>query len=330
MDFSLTDEQQLLVETARSLLGHECGPDVVRDVAEGRGDGRRLFDRHLRDWVGLSAGPAVDFALFAVELGAACAPGPFLATAGLFAPCLLAAGHELGEVAAAGEITGTVAVAGADGAWLAADGPTRRQVIDLDLVDHVAFVAAGPTLAIVPSDLVTRRHRVQTLDLLRTFDDVDVPVGVEFARVPSVALDRMALAFAAELVGVARWSIDTAVAYAKERVQFDRPIGSFQAVQHKLVDAALTSERASAALFYAAMCLDAGDPDTARAVHVAKAEAGIAARRCARDSLQVLGGIGFTWEHDLHFRLRRAFSSDAVAGTSSWHHDRLAEALLDT
>jgi alkylation response protein AidB-like acyl-CoA dehydrogenase len=122
--------------------------------------------------------------------------------------------------------------------------------------------------------------------------------------------------------------LDSTVAYARERVQFDRPIGSFQGVQFQLVDAGLDLQRASAAVSYAAMCVDADDEDRHRAVHVAKAAAGTAARHAAKVGLQVHGGIGYTWEHDLHLYLRRAYASDDLLGDVAWHHDRLADLVL--
>ena len=333
MDFTLTEEQELLVDTARSLLGNEFGPEQLRAAIDGGSDeGTPLFSRHLRDWVALAEGPAVDWVLFAVELGAACAPGPFLATAGLFTPVLLAAGHPLAGAALAGEITGTVAIAGADGTWLPNDDAVRTQVIDLGLVDHVAIVGARPDgssgLVVVPADAPAHR-RIETLDLLRRIDEIDVPPGTVFGAVEALPLERLTLTFAAELVGTARWALDTAVAYARERIQFDRPIGSFQAIQHKLVDAALSCERAAAQLSAAAMYSDAGHPGATAAVHVAKVEAGIAAKRCTRDAVQVLGGVGFTWEHDLHLRVRRATATSAIGGTDPWHLDRIAELIFD-
>ena len=259
------------------------------------------------------------------------APGPFLATAGFFAPLLVAAGHDQAEAAVSGEVTGTVAVAGADGVWGPPAGAERTQVIDAPLVDLVAVVTPGPGLALVPVAELDLRT-VETMDLARTYAAVDVG-SVSGAPLDAGALgdavERMAVAVAAEQVGVARWLVDTSVAYARERVQFGKPIGSFQAVQHKLVDMALAHERAAAAVSYAAMAVDAGDGDRHRAVHVAKAEAGLAARRAARDGLQVHGGIGFTWEHDLHLHLRRAYADDALCGTHEWHLDRLAELLFD-
>jgi alkylation response protein AidB-like acyl-CoA dehydrogenase len=111
-------------------------------------------------------------------------------------------------------------------------------------------------------------------------------------------------------------------------VQFGKPIGSFQAIQHKLADMALAVERASSAVYYAAMCIDADDPDRWRAAHVAKAAAGAAATRAAKDGIQIHGGIGYTWDHDLHLYIRRAYTSEHLLGTAGWHHDRLADLLL--
>ena len=116
------------------------------------------------------------------------------------------------------------------------------------------------------------------------------------------------------MVGTARRLFDMALAYAKERVQFDVPIGSFQAIQHKLADVlARRSSGRRSAVYYAAMAIDADDPDRHRAVHVAKAAAGAAATRAAKDGIQIHGGIGYTWEHDLHLFIRRAYGVRAPA-----------------
>ena len=136
------------------------------------------------------------------------------------------------------------------------------------------------------------------------------------------------IALSAEMVGTARRLFDMALAYAKERVQFDVPIGSFQAIQHKLADMALDLERATSAVAYAAMTIDAKDADRHRAAHVAKAAAGAAVTRAAKDGIQIHGGIGYTWEHDLHLFIRHAYGSEAWLGTTDWHHDRLAELLF--
>ncbi len=338
MDFRLSEEQELLVATARALFTNECPPNLVRAVGDDPELARALYKRHLHDWVGLAApapdGSQVDLSLFLVEAGAVVAPGPFLATAGLFVPLLVAAGHPDAEAAAAGEVTGTVAIAGPDGVWVANDSSIRTQVIDLHLVDRIAIVGAGPRLVVADATEVAGRD-IETLDMARSYSTIELTDEVMARAEPldpvalADALERAVVAVAAELVGVTRWLVDASVAYARERVQFGKPIGSFQAIQHKLVNMALAYEEAAAAVAQASMCLDAGDADRHRAVHVAKATAGLAARRAGRDGLQVHGGIGYTWEHDLHLRLRRAYADDALCGIHEWHLDRLADLLID-
>ena len=131
------------------------------------------------------------------------------------------------------------------------------------------------------------------------------------------------------MVGTARRIFTMALEYAKERHQFGVPIGSFQAIQHKLAEMSLALERATAAVHYAAMSVDADDANRAQACHVAKAAAGEAARRILKDGIQIHGGIGYTWEHDLHLFLRRATADEYLLGTTGWHLDRLADLLID-
>ena len=211
------------------------------------------------------------------------------------------------------------------------DEPMHTFVVDADRVDHIAFVVPGPAVTVVAAADV-RVQPVESLDLVRRYGNVDVPTQVEPVPIDpqalSQVLERATVALAAEMIGVSAWLLDHSVAYAKERVQFDRPIGSFQGLQWKLVGMAQDHERAAAAVAYAAMAIDADDDDRHRATHVAKAAAGRAARAGAQDGMQVHGGIGYTWEHDLHLYLRRAFASDALLGTADWHHDRLADLLL--
>ncbi len=132
------------------------------------------------------------------------------------------------------------------------------------------------------------------------------------------------------MTGTARRIFDMALAYAKEREQFDRPIGSFQAIQHKLADMSLALQRATAAVQYGAMTCDAAAGDRTLACHSAKAAAGEAARRILKDGAQIHGGIGYTWEHDLHLYLRRATADEDTLGTTSWHLDRIADLLFAT
>jgi alkylation response protein AidB-like acyl-CoA dehydrogenase len=322
VDFTLTDEQELLRDSARTLFTKECPTSLVRAHADDPSVADVLA-HHLDDWLDLADGPLVDLCLVLEEGGAVLAPGPFFVTTAVFAPLVATLGARPGG-------TGTVALAGSDGQWVVSDDRVRTFVLEADRVDHVAVVLPGPRV-LLTGPLPARP--LATLDSSRRVFEVDVPadhsgaVAVEATAVEA-AVERAAVALAAELVGTARWLLDATLGHARDRVQFGQPIGSFQAVQHRLADMALDLERARAAVYYAAMAVDAADPDRHRAAHVAKAAAGQAARRCARDGIQLHGGIGYTWEHDLHLYLRRAYTSEALLGTTAWHHDRLADLLL--
>ncbi len=315
------------------MLTRECPTALLREHITDPAAADALW-LHLREFVGLGAGPLTDFHLFLEETGYVSAPGPFFATTALFAPLLAALEHDLLAGVLEGELTGTVAVAGADGNWVPNDEPTKTFVAEADRVDRVAVVTGGaaPTVTIVTAPPV---RFVETLDFSRRMFEVDASRldGDALAIDPDALddfLDRATVAIAAEMVGTARRLFEMTLAYAKERIQFDVPIGSFQAVQHKLADMSLDVERATSAVQFAAMTVDAGDPQRHRAVHVAKAAAGAAVTRAAKDGIQIHGGIGYTWEHDLQLFLRRAFASETWMGTREWHHDRIAEELLAT
>jgi alkylation response protein AidB-like acyl-CoA dehydrogenase len=316
IDFTLTDEQELLRSTARTLLSKECPTSLVRATIDDPAVAGPLWDQ-LRDFVALGDGPLVDHCLFLEETGAVCAPGPFFVTSALAVPLLRAAGVDW---------DGTSALA------VAADHPALPYVLDADTADGVVTVI-GSTVELVAR--VDAAERVEWLDLTRRAFTIDLAARGPASSPNGVDVEtgwrRATIAAAAEMVGVARWLLHASVEHAKERVQFGRPIGSFQAVQHKLADMALEVERATSAVYYAAMAFD-DDPrgdEAVRAAHVAKAAAGAAATRCAKDGIQVHGGIGYTWEHDLHLFLRRAYAMEHVLGTTAWHHDRLATAMFD-
>lgn len=295
MDFSLTPDQVLLRDTAQKLLERECPPSLVRAHIDDPGVYAPLW-RHLSEYLGLAHGDATDACLFLEQTGYAAAPGPFLATL-LFQSLT-------GE-----DATGTVV--------------TSPYTLEVDRVDRVAYFS--PDGVVVVDARATGATFVPTVDYSRRMFKVDV-VSVA----PSLQWAARAYTFlAAEMVGTARRIFDMALQYAKERYQFDVPIGSFQAIQHKLADMSLALERATAAVHYAAMTIDAQDDDCERAAHVAKAAAGEAARRILKDGIQIHGGIGYTWEHDLHLYLRRATADEYVLGTTGWHHDRLADLLID-
>ncbi len=329
MDFALTDEQELLRESTRALLERECPPPLVRAHMDDLEAAAPLW-AHLRSFSELGTGSMVDLCLFMEELGFVCAPIPFLASAVLAAPVLEAVGSELLPSVLHGSETATLAVAGDDGVWRLNADPRKTFVLSAATVDVVLAVdAAGSVVRLDRPEM----RRLETIDPSRPVYDVHTDGASSVVGVVSPdALDRVLLratvALAAEMVGTARRLFTMALAYAKDRVQFGVPIGSFQAIQHKLADMSLDVERAWSAVYYAAMTVDADDPERRRAVHAAKAAAGEAAKRAAKDGIQIHGGIGYTWEHDLHLFMRRAFGSEALLGTTGWHHDRLADLLM--
>jgi alkylation response protein AidB-like acyl-CoA dehydrogenase len=140
-------------------------------------------------------------------------------------------------------------------------------------------------------------------------------------------LDRAAVALSAEMLGGAERVLELSVEYAKERVQFDRPIGSFQAVKHRAADMLLEVESLRSAVYYAAWAVERDHPDASLAASMAKAYASDAYRRVASSGIQIHGGIGFTWEHDLHLYFKRARASEAAFGDATWHRERMAGLL---
>jgi alkylation response protein AidB-like acyl-CoA dehydrogenase len=145
----------------------------------------------------------------------------------------------------------------------------------------------------------------------------------------SPALDLATSALAAELVGGMQRTLDLTVEYAKTRKQFGKPIGSFQAVQHQCADMYLETESARSAAYYAAWALQENSPDAAAAVSIAKLYASDAARTVGNRGIQVHGGMGFTWENDLHLYYRRAKASETMLGDASFHRERLARLVID-
>ncbi|MEP6623338.1 MAG: acyl-CoA dehydrogenase [Acidimicrobiia bacterium] len=329
MNFSLTDDQLLLRDSARHILADQCPPALLRAHNEDPAAARPLWER-ISDFVPLGIGPTVDLCVFMEELGRVAAPVPFFATACLYAPLLDAIGEHDLDAVLDGHATGTVALAGADGAWHPNAESTKTFVPDAAGVDLVAAVAADGAVTLLASPPC---RRIETVDTTRCLYDVETAVpGTAAGSIGRAALDellgRATVALAAEMVGTAQRLFAMTLQYAKERHQFDVPIGSFQAVQHKLADMSLDVERAWSATYFAAMAIDADADDRHRAIHTAKAAAGQAARRNAKDGIQIHGGVGFTMEHDLHLFLRRAFGSEALLGTTGWHHDRLADLLI--
>jgi alkylation response protein AidB-like acyl-CoA dehydrogenase len=365
MDFEFTDEQLDLRENARTVLESTCPPSLVRQVFEGEADGAALWSELIAlDWPGLGIAEAhgglglgfLEVGIVVEELGRVVAPSPFLATATQLAPLVREAGSTflLADLAA-GRTTGTLALAehaqwrldavaasarpSGDG-WVL-DG-VKSHVLDAATADEIGVIArgeAGLGVFVVPRSSVGIRS-LATMDptlplatvTLReaavTGERVLVAPGDPNAeRVITRALEEATVAMALSTVAACRATFEVTLQYAKDREQFGKPIGSFQALKHRLADCYLAVERASALSYFAALTIAEDDPRRAVATSMAKAAAGECQRLVVRDGLQLHGGIGFTWENDLHFLLKRAKAGDLLFGTGASHRARLADLL---
>jgi alkylation response protein AidB-like acyl-CoA dehydrogenase len=196
----------------------------------------------------------------------------------------------------------------------------------------------GVRAVVVPvADVQTTR--VHALDGSRRLAHVDLS-GVRVVRsrvlgdpdasaVPAVrrALEESTVALALEMVGTAQTIFDTALEYAKQREQFGVPIGSFQAIKHKFADMMISLERARSLGYFAALTIAEDDSRRTSATSIAKAAAGDCERMFGKEGIQILGGIGYTWEHDMQLFVRRVKSGELLFGTSTWHRARIADLL---
>ncbi len=191
----------------------------------------------------------------------------------------------------------------------------------------VLLEVGAPGLAITPLTSIDPTRRIATV----TLDRVPVTAGQVLAGTDDAALarllDRGRIALAADMCGGAERTLELTVEYAKTRQQFGRAIGTFQAIQHRCADMAVELEKAKAATYYAAWADDRRTDDAAFAAATAKAIAGDAYRSVTAQAIQVHGGIGFTWEHDLHFYFKRACSEDATFGDATWSRELAARHL---
>jgi alkylation response protein AidB-like acyl-CoA dehydrogenase len=202
-----------------------------------------------------------------------------------------------------------------------------REARDLVLL-LVPSGAAGMRTTLTPGvDLTRRLYRV-SFDRVRVPQDHLVARGTDAEAALDHAIDVTALGLSAEMVGGMQQLLDHTVAYTKTRAQFGRPIGSFQAVQHRCVDMFALVEGSRAATYYAAWALGQQNPDAQLAVSVAKAYASDAFREVGNMAIQLQGGMGFTWENDTHLYYRRAKGSELACGDATFHRDRIAGKVL--
>jgi alkylation response protein AidB-like acyl-CoA dehydrogenase len=303
----------------------------------------------------------LEAAILAEEAGRVIMPGPLLATVTQFIPavreCGTAAQHArwLDEVAA-GRLAGTLAIAEATGSYdpgdvrstMSIDGDTvtlhgtKRYVVEGDAVDELVVVvrdaASDSIRAVVVPAGSCRSTAVHALDGTRRLADVELDgVRVERERVLGDgtsaltplrrAVEESTVALALEMVGTAQTVFDVTLDYAKHREQFGVPIGSFQAIKHKFADMLIALERARSTGYFAALTIAEDDPRRTSAVSVAKAAAGDCQRLLAKEGIQIHGGVGYTWEHDMHLYVKRLKSGEPLFGTSAWHRARIADAL---
>jgi alkylation response protein AidB-like acyl-CoA dehydrogenase len=355
MNFDFTDDQRAIKRTAGDFLAARYKPETIRELAESE---RGYTDEQWREiselgWPGvvvpeehggLGLG-AVELVVIQEEMGHALAPSPLLST--VSAALLLAAAGTPEQkerwlpALAGGEAIGTVAVWDEHAGWApdhseaeaAADALTATKIAVPDAAAADLLVVAGANgrhyavelnaegVAVTQQsslDSTRRLFRVE-LDGAHAEPLADEPEAIARAYATIVT------AVAAENVGVAQRAMEMAVTYAGDRKQFDRPIGSFQAVSHRCAQMLLEVEGARSLSYWAAWALD-HDPSTAlRAASMAKAYASDAGFRVTASALQVHGGIGFTWEHDLHFYLKRAKANAYAYGDARWHRDRVAD-----
>jgi alkylation response protein AidB-like acyl-CoA dehydrogenase len=313
---------------------------------------------------GLGLG-AVELAVVIEELGRAVAPGPFVPTITQFAPVVAEAGspeqqHRFLSAVAAGSLTGTLALVEVGGsvnparitATAERDGTSfviqgaKPMVVEAAAADEIATIARvrgtegddGVGAFVVPrNDLGV--EPVEPLDASRplarvTLDGVRVDAdrvlgepGPATAVAIRRAVEVAVTALAVEIVGAAQAVFDITLGYAKQREQFGVPIGSFQAIKHKFADMLVTLERARATGYFAALTIAEDDDRRALAASMAKAAAGDCAALLAKEGIQIHGGIGYTWEHDMHLYVRRVKSNAQLLGNAAQHRARVAELI---
>jgi alkylation response protein AidB-like acyl-CoA dehydrogenase len=333
MNFDFTDDQQAIKRTANEFLAARFKPEKVRELAESeRYDDDAWKEMCELGWAGIfieeeHGGQGlgiVELVILMEELGYALAPVPFLSNAAAGLALQLAGTDEQKERwlpgIAAGEARGTVGIL--------RDGEARLAP-DADSAEVIVLIASDGTTAVVERSAADVEP-FETMDRTRRFARVRADGGDSLGGDHLAAADRIVTALSAETVGVAQKAMEMAVEYARERKQFDRPIGAYQAVSHRCAQMLLEVEGSRSAAYYAAWCADAEPDSLPAAASGAKAYSSDAGWRVCGSSLQVHGGIGFTWEHDLHFYLKRAKTNAMLYGSAREHRERVANLALAT
>jgi alkylation response protein AidB-like acyl-CoA dehydrogenase len=363
--FDLTDEQQAIRSTAHDFLASRFKSERVREIADSDDGFDESGWKEMAElgWAGLALPEewggqglgTVELAILFEEMGYALAPSPLLSNT--IAGLALAAGgsDEQRERCLRPLATGELRMAPA---LMDAEGPAEPGRFTMEAeADGDSVVLSGEKI-LVPDAASADRFLVATVDGRRHLvakDAEGVTVVPEKSidltrRVSSVRFDgvrvapedslpggwddyfpvflRACVAIAAESTGVAQRALEMSVAYAKDRQQFGRPIGAYQAVSHRCAQMLLETENSRSAVYGAAWAADAEPESLPLAACMAKAYASDAGWRVPDAAIQVHGGIGFTWEHDLHFFLKRGRANAATFGDARWHRERVADAVL--
>ena len=333
MDFGYSDDQRDIQRTARDLLSERAKPERVREHAEaGRSDAELWRELCELGWPGIAVAEehggqglgSIELAILCEELGRTLAPVPFLPTV-LAATVIehggspdqrarwlpgLASGATIGALGAAVDGTAELLIGGAEADLLV--------LIEDDGSARVLATAEAEVTPMASIDPTRSAARVSASD----------DAGEALAD-GCVGLGRALVAVSAELVGVCERALEMTVAYVKERRQFGVPVGSFQAVSHRCAQMLLDTEKARSTVAFAAWAADAEPARLAEAAAMAKAAASDAGRDVTGSAIQAHGGIGFTWEADVHWLYKRAHMDAALLGGAKRHRLRLASILAD-
>ncbi|SLK00687.1 acyl-CoA dehydrogenase family protein [Novosphingobium mathurense] len=348
MEFAFSDEQQMIAETAQAFFTQNATSTRTRAAMAGDGIDRDLWRYFCQDlgFAGIAIGEdlggaglgLVELAIIAEAAGAQVAALPMLGSLLQVAPAIAAGGSDAQQAEwLPALLSGETIAAYVEVSDLRVEGQlltgTSRFVTHGAAAD-LLLVTNGEGAWLVRADTPGVTVTTQTsLDQTRPFARVELDqVAAEALADPAGGLAcayRTALVgIAAEALGGAQSCLDRTVDYSKERIQFGRPIGSFQAYKHRLADMMIEIEQARSAVYWAACALDEEAPDAPLALHAAKSFATDTYFRCAGDMIQLHGGIGFTWEHDAHLFFKRARSLQTMLGNGDWHRERIASMIL--
>ena len=366
MNFAFTEEQEELRKTVRAFLEAKSSEEAVREQMETdngfddavwaqMGEQMGLQGLAIPEEFGGSGYGYVELGIVLEEMGRSLLCAPFFSTVVLAANALILSGDDAAKQAhlpgiAAGTTKATVAFTEPNGKWdesgieaiADADGKitgTKSFVLDgntADLIIVAAKTAAGTSLFAVAGDAAgLTKTALSTMDQTRKQAKLDLD-GVQGTLIGTDGggwdilqgmLDLAAVGLAAEQVGGAQMVLDMAVEYAKVRVQFGRPIGSFQAIKHKCADMLLEVESAKSAAYYGMWCAAEMNDELASTASLAKAYCSEAYFHAAAENIQIHGGIGFTWEHPAHLYFKRAKSSELLFGDPTFHREQLAQRI---